>query len=498
MESPVDTSLNFKNQAEMIFPNILCANIRSINSKFEVFRDLVLSKSITHEILALQETWLNEKHDNDDFDIPFYKLFRSDRTHSVHQRGGGVALYLNNNLKSVEIFLTVANDYLDLVAVKVNHKSIIASIYINHKIDKYEAIRIINKELLDKINPTHFIFLCGDFNNAPTYTDFTIHGLSNVVTFPTRNTSHLDQIWTNINAEYLIVNKYASIADHNVISCICKYSRFNKPRNWMKKVVKEVNHEELKCSYESINWEIFENIVDLEEQVTVTTDFINELKRQSTTTFVYYEDYYTGEVTTTQIKHARRKREQAFKNCDDISFKYWSKKASCSIAELNGKILVQLKNLDCKQYWISIKSAANYNNNKSRHGLSNNKKIDLDKLNNHFLRFEDNNKHQIPQTCTEPSIITIKRLIRKLARISGINKTQIISFVEGIVNKNTDTFIKKPHVHDYILGLLDNLKPLEKLRNTHKLPRVRCNRTKAVLQYKVLESVINERPYFTF
>ncbi|KAG1681399.1 hypothetical protein GQR58_011895 [Nymphon striatum] len=121
--------------------------------------------------------------------------------------------------------------------------------------------------------------------------------------------------------------------------------------------------------------------------------------KTSTTTFVYYEDYYTGEVTTTQIKHARRKREQAFKNCDDISFKYWSKKASCSIAELNGKILVQLKNLDCKQYWISIKSAANYNNNKSRHGLSNNKKIDLDKLNNHFLRFEDNNKHQIPQTC---------------------------------------------------------------------------------------------------
>ncbi|KAG1682546.1 RNA-directed DNA polymerase from mobile element jockey [Nymphon striatum] len=189
-------------------------------------------------------------------------------------------------------------------------------------------------------------------------------------------------------------------------------------------IIKEVNHEELKCSYESINWEIFENIVDLEEQVTVTTDFINELKRQSTTTFVYYEDYYTGEVTTTHIKHARRKREQAFKNCDDISFKYWSKKVSCSIAELNGKILVQLKNLDCKQYWISIKSAANYNNNKSRHGLSNNKKIDLDKLNNHFLRFEDNNKHQIPQTCTEPvgdeypvlDENIIKSLITKLSK----------------------------------------------------------------------------------
>ncbi|KAG1690258.1 hypothetical protein GQR58_007607 [Nymphon striatum] len=77
-------------------------------------------------------------------------------------------------------------------------------------------------------------------------------------------------------------------------------------------------------------------------------------------------------------------------------------------------------------------------------------------------------------------IITIKRLITKLARISGIIKTQIISFVEGIVNKNTDTFIKKPHVHDYILDLLDNLKPLEKTRNTYKLLRVRCNRTKAL------------------
>ncbi|KAG1673585.1 Anoctamin-7 [Nymphon striatum] len=67
---------------------------------------------------------------------------------------------------------------------------------------------------------------------------------------------------------------------------------------------------------------------------------------------------------------------------------------------------------------------ANYNNNKSRHGLSNNKKIDLDKLNNHFLRFEDNNKHQIPQTCTEPvgdeypvlDENIIKSLITKLSK----------------------------------------------------------------------------------
>ncbi|KAG1673584.1 Anoctamin-7 [Nymphon striatum] len=91
----------------------------------------------------------------------------------------------------------------------------------------------------------------------------------------------------------------------------------------------------------------------------------------------------------------------------------------------------------------------------------------------------------------QKSIITIKRLIRKLARISGINKTQIISFVEGIVNKNTDTFIKKPHVHDYILDLLDNLKPLEKLRNTHKLPRMTLVMIfiVAVIVYRVLVSI---------
>nr|CAH7754851.1 unnamed protein product [Callosobruchus chinensis] len=67
-------------------------NVRSLLSKFNDFKELLLSKN--YLAFALSETWLSDKIVDEIITVPGYNLVRADRG----TRGGGVALYLRNDL----------------------------------------------------------------------------------------------------------------------------------------------------------------------------------------------------------------------------------------------------------------------------------------------------------------------------------------------------------------------------------------------------------------
>ncbi len=78
--------------------NFMYANLRSIlnNNKRDEMQILVNEQKI--DVLGITESWLSEEKENAEIGLPGFNLFRKDRK----SRGGGVLLYIKENLISVD------------------------------------------------------------------------------------------------------------------------------------------------------------------------------------------------------------------------------------------------------------------------------------------------------------------------------------------------------------------------------------------------------------
>ena len=72
-------------------------NVRSLAPHFTNIVDLLNSHNFN--IVALSETWLRPHDDSSCFFMPGYTLIRSDCVSEILSRGGGVAFYINSNLR---------------------------------------------------------------------------------------------------------------------------------------------------------------------------------------------------------------------------------------------------------------------------------------------------------------------------------------------------------------------------------------------------------------
>jgi exonuclease III len=74
-------------------------NARSIVNKI---KELVLMiEDENADVVAITETWLNDKIADEEMNISGYTLFRRDRKDKIKLRGGGVAMYIKNELNPV-------------------------------------------------------------------------------------------------------------------------------------------------------------------------------------------------------------------------------------------------------------------------------------------------------------------------------------------------------------------------------------------------------------
>ncbi len=111
---------------------IIHLNVRSIRDKL----DILQAELEQYDIICLTETWLHAKIKTSDIIIPgFHPPFRKDRT----TRGGGVAVYVKNNLCAHHMDnLEIAE--LEAIWIKVTGKSrqyLIGTFYRANKSDAY-------------------------------------------------------------------------------------------------------------------------------------------------------------------------------------------------------------------------------------------------------------------------------------------------------------------------------------------------------------------------
>ncbi|CAG0902261.1 unnamed protein product [Darwinula stevensoni] len=114
------------------------------------------------------------------------------------------------------------------------------------------------------------VFIAGDLNRAPLEKLLIPAGFRNLVRFPTRMDSCLDQVWTNASGCHFISKKLASIADHSTI-LICpkpllqkdhgqKHTR-NKPTRKRKLLDSDRLNFELQCT----DWSVLLDTEDLDQ-----------------------------------------------------------------------------------------------------------------------------------------------------------------------------------------------------------------------------------------
>ena len=79
----------------------------------------VLSESFEYDIIAISETWLTESTPNNSSDLYLlnYTIFRKDRQ-TPNSRGGGVVLFVSNNIKAVPC-LDSSSDNIEILWLEI-------------------------------------------------------------------------------------------------------------------------------------------------------------------------------------------------------------------------------------------------------------------------------------------------------------------------------------------------------------------------------------------
>lgn len=136
-------------------------NAQSLLTHFDYFMEAFLGKNI--HVIAVSETWLNPCINSSQIELPNYEIIRSDR---AHKNGGGVALYIRNDIKHKLISTSKLNvpNMAEFVLVELTFgykKLLFSQVY---RPPNAEYISDLENELSANIAKYDHVILAGDIN----------------------------------------------------------------------------------------------------------------------------------------------------------------------------------------------------------------------------------------------------------------------------------------------------------------------------------------------
>ena len=266
--------------------SIISFNIRSFSKNSDEFLGFLLNCEHEFDIIVLTETWARDETQCVCF-IPGYKSVHNYRN---NKKGGGVSIFVKDNLSFVEIDeLNISNEHTECIAINVflpnsnTHKTILG-LYRQPRGNKNIFIESLD-ELITRHNLTRSdTIITGDFNicllkeelcdMTKKFTDMlkSFHFYP-LITRPTRidynNTlSVIDHIWVNSSVSLNHGIIIADVTDHFPIFCT-----LSAPEYTINNLVKirfrdmsDTNYITFKNCLDSIDWGILLNSIDINEQ----------------------------------------------------------------------------------------------------------------------------------------------------------------------------------------------------------------------------------------
>ena len=270
-----------KNNSVDNFQILLC-NCRSLCSKIEDAR--ATCAALHPDLFACTETWLRCDISDDILSICNYSLFRSDRP---IKSGGGVAIYLSENIKAIILSPTIVVSPTSIESVWLHLQSLnilFLCIYIPPGLPAKEHCEIsnflqtnIDSYLCTLKEPK--VFISGDFNDFSTEIICSMFYLYNTVNEPTRNYSFLDKILIPKSLTYKTeIGPPLSNSDHNSVLTAVDLRLSSLPLG--SKIVYDLRQRfvsNLVTCIRTYDWDILVNSdLDVNEKCSIFNDFIAE------------------------------------------------------------------------------------------------------------------------------------------------------------------------------------------------------------------------------
>ncbi len=184
-------------------PVLASANVNSLPSKLEEIKPLLQMHQFA--AFAVQETKIDSKISQSELKIPGYQLFRRDR----NRRGGGVALYVLEQLKSRKLKLQTVPPSLEIIAVEITflkHKLIVASVYNPKKDSAPEFIDGLSNFLAEVQADPSNVMVLGDTNRDFLTAEFDIFdpmmdqfSMRQIIQEPTHKSRCIDQVFATFD-----------------------------------------------------------------------------------------------------------------------------------------------------------------------------------------------------------------------------------------------------------------------------------------------------------
>ncbi|KAI4455817.1 endonuclease/exonuclease/phosphatase family [Holotrichia oblita] len=168
-------------------------NIRSLLPSFNDVAEVVLDNN--YSILCISETWLRDGIDAAALGIDNYSFVHRDRP----SRGGGVAMYIKNDLKFTVLQMSYNIEQLWALISVGQFKFAVGVAYRPQQCDRYFFINELENSLSEVLPQSSLLILVGDFNihmnlyhssHTRALTDaMAVYGLTQIVEENTRVTA---------------------------------------------------------------------------------------------------------------------------------------------------------------------------------------------------------------------------------------------------------------------------------------------------------------------
>ena len=246
------------------------ANVQSLRAKFDELYAFV--EDSKPAVVGITETWLNEDFSDAEFSIPGYVMYRQDRTDTYKGRGGGVLLYVNTTLNSIERS-DLHGDFVNSVWCQIPVGTVRGSPLVIGVVYKSPNSSRANESLLFnvlKVASVKDVIIMGDFNYPNINWDDGVFGsrdadfyevlqdcfLHQHVSFPTRGENILDLVLCNVPNMVDNVGSYGKLgnSDHESVGFDVVVGQ---PFTVSKEVVPNYSRadiEGISCFLSSIDW----------------------------------------------------------------------------------------------------------------------------------------------------------------------------------------------------------------------------------------------------
>ena len=330
----VDLFLNTNN-----FVTFTCLNTQSLVSK----RDLLLAEFSDRDVLLFTETWFNAETPESDTVLENYKLpYRCDR---VGRIGGGVAIYIKNEIYSEEL-TNLGNNIVESIWVKIHVKGvdILFGLFYRPPDSEHDIWDHINNSI-DNAKNTNIdrIIVCGDFNedqlNPRKYNIKDIclqNSFFQIISDPTyyyeSSASLLDLILIS-DPDLIMFSEVGENVLPNTVRYHCPISgivNVEKSKNIaLKRRVWQYhrgNYELFRNELDNIDWDDLIDNTDLNTAVKSVTDKILMAAETSIPNKIVYVRKYDPPWINGEIRKLIRKRRRLHKKAKNTNNEHdWSK-----------------------------------------------------------------------------------------------------------------------------------------------------------------------------